>query len=247
MSGDSDTKTAELARVGELFGLRADGDLFSAAITHPSYAHEDKSCSDNQRLEFLGDAILDFLVSENLYARYNDWDEGKLTRTRSQLVSTGALARFARHHELAKAIRFGKGAGQGGLEESDNVLADAVEALLAATYLENGLPDARKIALDLMDFGLSRVQEAGARDAKSELQEKVQAIGLRAPTYQVVSAEGPAHDVTFEVEVAVHGTALGRGRGRSKRVAERNAARKALEEESYRTVIEPSASEEESP
>lgn len=244
MTGDdkiedpADSREMETRRVAALFGLEPESALYQAAVTHPSFAHEEKGVLDNQRLEFLGDAILDFVVSDQMYVLHPEWDEGKLTRTRAQLVSTGALASFARQHSIAAALRFGKGAGQANLEESDNVLADAVEALLAASYLENGLNEAKRVTQMLIEFGLAGLSEAGARDCKSELQETVQALGLKAPTYKVLGTEGPAHEVTFEVEVSVQGEALARGTGRSKRVAERNAARTALQERTYEAVVD---------
>jgi len=233
-------KTTEIA---ELFGLSPESDVFLEAVTHPSYAHETESVVHNQRLEFLGDAILDFVVSDVLFEKFPDAAEGQLTRTRSQLVSTGALARFARHHGLSVALRFGKGASQGKLHDNDNVLADVVEALIAAAYLQGGTSRAQEVCKKVMDFGLLALKEAGARDAKSDLQEKVQALGMKAPSYRVVSLVGPAHETTFEVEVSVNGTQLATATGRSKRSAEREAARIALSDANYEKIL-PKASEE---
>jgi ribonuclease-3 len=213
--------------IAELFGLDVDGVLFKQAITHPSFAHETPEAPHNQRLEFLGDAILDFVVSQALYERWEDAAEGQLTRARAQVVSTQALSRFARERNLSPVLRFGKGGSQGGLRESDNVLADGVEALIAASYLEAGIEAARSACLKILEFGLGAA-EVGASDPKSELQEQVQARGLKAPIYSVVRSSGPAHEVEFEVEVSVDGSALARASGRSKRVAERNAAERAL-------------------
>jgi ribonuclease-3 len=214
--------------IAELFGLTPEGPLFEQALTHPSFTHETPEVAHNQRLEFLGDAILDFVVSLELYERFPDAAEGKLTRTRAQLVNTAALSRFARHHEFSHVLRFGKGGAHGGLSDSENVLADAVEALIAASYLEGGLEATRRACLQVMEFGLDSLQEAGARDPKSELQEKVQAQGRKAPNYRVVSSTGPAHEVEFEVEVFVDQQSLATGSGRSKRLAERRAAEVAL-------------------
>lgn len=222
---DAELKAAQIA---QLFGLDPLGPLFQQAVTHPSFAHETKETPHNQRLEFLGDAILDFVVSEELYRRLADSAEGVLTRTRAQLVNTTALSSFAREHELFRALRFGKGGVQGGLSESDNVLADAVEALIAACFLEGGIESARQICLNVMEFGLRDLEDAGARDPKSELQETVQAQGMKAPSYRVLASKGPAHEVEFEVEVSVQGKALATGAGRSKRLAERKAAEIAL-------------------
>ncbi len=226
-----------VSQIAKLFGLTEQSPLFQQAVTHPSFAHEVADAQHNQRLEFLGDAILDFVVSEQLYERLPDADEGMLTRTRAQIVSTPALGRYARHVDVAVALRFGKGAAQGNLSSSDNVLADAVEALVAASYLEGGLAAARPACTAIMEFGLSVIDVAGARDKKSELQEEVQALGMKAPVYQVSRIDGPAHDALFEVHVLVQNVLVGTGQGRSKRSAEREAAGDALSRGSYREFV----------
>lgn len=224
-------------RIALLVGLDPLGPSYLAAITHPSYAHERPGVPDNQRLEFLGDAILDFVVSEDLYREYAEFDEGQLTRLRAQLVNTEALSRFARHHELGSAIRFGKGAAQGSLHDSENVLADAVEALIAAAYLDFGIEGARRVCRLIVDFGMKFNAQPESLDTKSELQERVQALGLKAPVYRVVATQGKAHEMIFEVEVSVNGRALAQGRGRSKRLAERAAAAQALNEQGYEQLV----------
>lgn len=231
--GEQEQKAAQIA---ELFGLSPENELFIEAVTHPSFAHETPAVAHNQRLEFLGDAILDFVVSEQLFLRYPDSDEGLLTRMRAQVVSTGALAKFARHRGVGAALRFGKGAAQGNLLDSDNVLADAVEALIAAGYLSQGIALAQRVAGEVLAFGLEAQSDAGARDAKSELQEKVQALGMKPPGYRVVGTRGPAHESIFEVEVTVGGEVVAQGTGRSKRAAEREAAQRALDGETYKQV-----------
>ncbi len=220
--------------IAELFGLSPDAPHLSQALTHPSYANERRAIEDNQRLEFLGDAVLGFCTSELLYARYPDADEGTLTRMRAQLVNAEALAEWARRHELAGCLRLGRGAGAAGLRESTNVLADAVEALLAATYLDAGLAEARRVCGEIVEFGLTKLKATGERDAKSELQERVQALGHPPPTYEVIETGGPAHARWFHVHVRVGERCLGSGEGRSKRMAERAAAAAALEAESWR-------------
>lgn len=219
---------APTERVARLFRLSPGSARLQEALTHPSFAHETRGAQDNQRLEFLGDAILDFITSQILFENFPQANEGELTRIRAQVVNTLALAEFARHHALAPALRLGRGAKQNQLQASDNVLADAVEALLAATYLENGLETACAVCRKIVELGLKEVERAGARDAKSELQERVQALGHPAPLYEVVTREGPAHDTTFEVVVQVNEEVVGRGRGRSKRLAEQEAAKNAL-------------------
>lgn len=224
------------AQVARLFQLDEASPRLSQALTHPSFAHENRGFSDNQRLEFLGDAILDFCASEILFERMGDADEGELTRIRSQLVSGEALAAFARTQDLSAALRLGKGAQSGDLGDSTNVLADAVEALIAACYLDRGLDAARAVCRTLVDFGLERAQTVGERDPKSDLQERVQALGFKPPTYRVVDSGGPSHDPWFEVEVCVGGETVAVGRGRSKRAAERTAALSALTEESLQSI-----------
>jgi ribonuclease-3 len=211
-----------------LFGLSADSAHVTLALTHPSYANERGERLDNQRLEFLGDAVLGFCASEILFRRFPDADEGTLTRTRAQLVNAEALAAFARANRVHEALLLGRGAMAAGLQHSTNVVADAVEALIAAAYLDAGLGAAQCVCELIVDFGLARESQAGARDAKSELQEKVQAHGQPPPTYRVVQSGGPAHARWFEVEVLIDQNPVGRGRGRSKRLAEQQAAREAL-------------------
>lgn len=225
--------------VHELLGLPADAPHYVLALTHPSYANERGNTDHNQRLEFLGDAVLGFCASELLFERYPKADEGVLTRTRAQLVNAEALAAWARKSGVAREMRLGKGALGAGLGESTNVLADAVEALIAAAFLDGGLMRARSVCEKIVDFGLARHERAGARDPKSDLQERVQATGGRPPRYQVVDSGGPAHERWFEVEVVLEGRAVGRGRGRSKRQAERAAAATALEQKSYLDLGEP--------
>jgi len=219
-------------RIAALFGLDVASPRFIEALTHPSFAHEVSGVKDNQRLEFLGDAVLGLCVSDELSARYPEAQEGQLTRTRAQVVSTEALAEFARERRVFEAIRFGRGAEQGNLHESAKVLADAVEALIAACYLERGMDAARRICAEVLEAGLRAA--GNGRDSKSELQERVQALRIAPPTYRVVERLGPAHETEFVVEVIARGVVLGQGRGRSRRAAETAAARAALDDGSWR-------------
>lgn len=219
--------------LAELFELDERSSRFEQALTHKSYAHEFRDAEDNQRLEFLGDAVLGFFVSSSLLSRFPRSDEGQLTRTRAQIVSTGALAAFARAHEVGSVIRFGRGARAGVPRISNKVLADTVEALIAATLLDAGQEAARSVCERIVDFGLNSVEAAGARDPKSELQERVQALGLPAPIYTVVETQGPAHDAEFSVRVYVGEDELADGRGRSRRKAEARAAENALSSQNY--------------
>jgi ribonuclease-3 len=217
------------AIVGADLGAPAAGEIprFEEALTHPSFANE-STASDNQRLEFLGDAVLGLCVSELLGQRHPDADEGALTRMRSALVNAEALARWARTEGIGDALALGKGARSGSEREQTNVLADAVEALVASVYEAYGLEGARKLVEHVVRDPLLEASQLGSRDPKSLLQEQVQARGLAAPTYRVKGMRGPQHDPTFEIEVMIGDEVLGIGEGRSKRVAERAAALAAL-------------------
>jgi ribonuclease-3 len=216
----------ERLRIATLVGLDADAPQLEEALTHPSYSNERRDLPDNQRLEFLGDAVLGFCVGELLFVREPNANEGVLTRMRAQLVSADALSVWAREHELSKALRLGRGAEAAGLGDATNVLADAVEALVAAVFLSRGLDAARALCRSIAEPVL---QTAGAElDPKSELQERLQAQSGVAPSYELVETDGPPHDRTFRVEVRHQGVLLGEGRGKSKRTAERAAATQAL-------------------
>jgi ribonuclease-3 len=214
------------ARLAEIVGA---GEIprFDEALTHPSYANE-ASVADNQRLEFLGDSVLGLCVSELLAAAHPDADEGVLTRMRSALVNAEALARWGRAEQIGACLRLGRGAQLGLEREQTNVLADAVEALVAAVFASHGLDGARALVRVVVAEPMAEAERLGMRDPKSALQEQVQAAGGAAPSYRVVTSRGPQHAQIFEVEVLVGGEVRGRGEGRSKRLAERAAANDAL-------------------
>jgi ribonuclease-3 len=200
---------------------------FDEALTHPSFGNE-TGAHDNQRLEFLGDAVLGLCVSELLAAEHEDADEGKLTRMRSALVNGEALASWARRVEMGESVALGRGATMGTEREQTNVLADAAEALVAAVYEAHGLVGARALVRDIVRDRIGQVETLSLPDPKSALQERVQRRGQAAPTYRLVEARGAQHEQTFEVEVLVDEAPVGRGQGRSKRLAERSAALNAL-------------------
>ncbi len=232
--------------------LGIDGDLphLCQALTHPSFTNERRyrDETDNQRLEFLGDSVLGLCVSELLMEAFSNVDEGALTVMRAALVNAEALAAGAREIDLADALRLGRGADAAGERHRTNVLADALEAVIAAVYLDRGLDGARKVSRQVLGPRLEKLVEQGGieRDAKSRLQELAQSRGLACPGYAVVAVEGPPHARSFIVEVTiVEATAedgaaagasesaaqrpvTGRGSGRSKKVAEQAAARAAL-------------------
>lgn len=216
-------------RVAELLGLPASASLLEEALTHPSYANEVRDARHYQRLEFLGDAVLGLCTSEILFERFPEADEGTLTRMRARLVNAEALSAWARSNRLGEAVRLGRGADTLDLRDSTNVLSDMVEALIAVAYLEGGAAVARRACETILGPALQMLEADTGRDPKSELQERVQRGGGPAPVYEVRESGGPAHDPWFEVVVRVEGKAIGSGRGRSKRLAERAAASAALE------------------
>jgi ribonuclease-3 len=202
---------------------------FEEALTHASFANE-VGVLDNQRLEFLGDAVLGLCVSEMLGEAHPDADEGMLTRMRSALVNAEALAAWARRVDLGSSVALGRGAMLGSEREQTNVLADTAEALVAAIYEARGLAAARTLVRDIVGDLLERAPSLGVRDPKSALQERVQARGLPPPTYRVVEVRGPPHEQVFVIDAMVGEDAVGRGEGRSKRLAERAAATAALDD-----------------
>jgi ribonuclease-3 len=229
MTDDPRLQEARARLVARLEGLAGSQPIprLVEALTHPSFANE-AAVADNQRLEFLGDAVLGLAVSEMLAARYPDADEGKLTRMRSALVNAEALGAWARRVELGACIALGRGAEQGAERDQTSVLADAAEAVIAAVYEACGLEGARALVLDIVGGLVENAEALEIRDPKSALQERVQTRGMPAPTYRVVSVQGPPHRQLFEVEVAYEAGKVARGEGRSKRLAERAAAAAAL-------------------
>jgi ribonuclease-3 len=227
---DKGIESARAALLGRL-GLDAAPKYFEEALTHSSYANEHRAqrVPDNQRLEFLGDAVLGLCVSELLSETHPKADEGMLTRMRSGLVNAEALAQWAKAERIGVCLALGRGAQAGSEREQTNVLADAVEALVAAVFESHGLDGARALVRAVVREPIPEAERLAMSDTKSALQEKVQAEGSAAPWYRVVSTRGPQHDQVFEVEVLVGEAVRGRGEGRSKRLAERAAALAALE------------------
>lgn len=216
----------------EQLGLDGACPHLDEALTHPSYANEHRDEGrDNQRLEFLGDAVLGLCVSELLMDRFREAHEGDLSLMRATLVNADALAQWARVADLAGALRLGRGADAAGERQQVNVLADAVEAIVGAVYIDLGLESARSLAAAIVGEPLERMASGPppGRDPKSELQERVQARGGTSPKYRLIEAIGPDHSREFVVAVDVDGEVLGAGRGRSKKSAEKDAARSALE------------------
>ncbi len=221
-------QTTDLRELAQLFGLPEDAEHLAQALTHPSFTNEQRKGSHYQRLEFLGDAVLELCASEALFRAFPEADEGELTRRRAQLVNAEALAEFARAHGVPGALRLGRGAETSGLRDGTNVLADAVEALIAATYIDVGMGAARAICDRVVHSGLSKRPSVAGYDPKTTLQEQVQADGNLTPQYDVIDSWGPPHERWFKVAVVAGGAQLAEGVGRSKRAAERDAAARAL-------------------
>jgi ribonuclease-3 len=215
--------------VGQSIG---DLTLYRRALTHRSLLRgdPDQHLRSNERLEFLGDALIDLVVSETLYDRFPDEDEGHLTRLRAKLVSGPALAQYARRMELGAHLLMSANAEQGRGRDNPNILADAFEALAGAVYLDRGADAAAQFVHDraLDPFDLDDVA-AQDQNYKSQLLERMQARGRPQPTYRVVREEGPSHDKTFTVEAMVGDTAYAQGTAGSKQEAEQRAARRTLE------------------
>ncbi len=230
-----------------MLGLSPASPLLEVALTHPSYANEARDVRHYQRLEFLGDSVLGLCASEVLYERFPNADEGSLTRMRARLVNADALAVWAREFNIGEALRLGRGAEANKLRDSTNVLADLVEALVAVAYLDSGIEGARYACKVVLEPALALLEADSGRDPKSELQERVQKTGGATPTYEVVASGGSSHDPWFLVAVEVGGTALGRGRGRSKRLAERAAATAALAALDGEASAAPGATEPDEP
>lgn len=201
--------------------------LLARALTHPSYANEHPGEVSNQRLEFLGDAVLQLIVSELLLARFPEWDEGRLTKARARLVDRRQCAVLAVELGLHRNLRTDSRLGLG-VEPGSKVLADAFEALVAAIYVDGGLECARRAIEPLVTKKVDGLDADMLRDAKSELQERCQARQLPAPVYVEVTRSGPAHALVFGVTVSVGGEVYGPSTGTSKKAAQLGAAALAL-------------------
>jgi ribonuclease III len=222
----------------QLNGLQAllgitfsDATRLRRALVHSSYLNEnpDYESGDNERLEFLGDAIVDLLAAEYLYQRFPDSPEGDLTALRASLVRTPTLARFAAQFDLGRYLWLGRGEEKSGGRTRPGLLADAFEAVVAALYLDKGPEAPRRLLWPLLESETNAlVADDQARNAKGRLQEWAQGALQSTPSYRTVEASGPDHARLFTVEVMVAGQVLARGQGHSKQAAEEAAARAAL-------------------
>lgn len=217
---------AVAAALGHRF---TDVQLLKDALTHRSFAneHPERAPHDNERLEFLGDAVLTLSASTLLWERFPEASEGELTRRRADLVCEASLATLARQLGLGLALRLGRGEDRSGGRNKPRLLCCALEACIAAVYLDGGIAVATTVVQSLLAPSLS-APLLGQRDAKTRVQELVQALGEGTPRYLVVSTSGPDHARQFEVSCVSNLRELGRGVGRSKTEAEQSAARAAL-------------------
>ena len=209
--------------------------LLAEALTHPSLRHETQEYHfDNQRLEFLGDAVLQLVITEHLYSHFQDEAEGKLTKLRARLVSREALTVHASRMDLGKYVMLGRGEEASGGRERNSTLADSFEALVGAIYLDSDLATIRQFILTHAGKDLEQlIEEPVDVNPKGHLQELLQAITSRSPAYEVISQSGPEHKKTFVVRAIWEGVILGEGTGNSKKQAETAAATDAMQQKRW--------------
>lgn len=233
----SDDRLTQLqTRLGYTFGRPA---LLTAALTHKSYLNEskDKALGDNERLEFLGDAVLDLAVSEHLIALYPNWSEGDLSKMKARLVSEETLAAAARRIELGTCLQLGRGEELTRGREKASLLADALEAVIAAIYSDGGFEAAKQFILSALQPEIEGGQDQRTiHDFKTEFQEICQRSFGMLPAYRILRESGPDHEKIFEIELSVRGQVFGVGQGRSKKEAEQRAAQEALTKLTHRNA-----------
>lgn len=225
------TDMPSLHKLEQLIGHRfVLPELLKQALTHKSFANENRLKGHNERLEFLGDSVLNLAVSEILMKTCPNSTEGDLSRLRAVVVSESTLAVIARKIRLGEFILLGKGEEQSGGREKNSLLSDCLEAVIAAVYLDSGIEAAAGLIERLFGEYIRKVCAAGGMtDFKSRLQELCQERLKQLPNYRIVSESGPDHQKVFEVEIYINGAVFGRGTGRSKKEAEQYAAKEALE------------------
>jgi ribonuclease-3 len=220
-------RPADAADLQTVLGLQVDAGLLERALTHRSFAYENGGLPTNERLEFLGDSVLGLVVTDTLYRTHPDLPEGQLAKLRAAVVNMRALAEVARTLGLGAFIRLGRGEETTGGRDKSSILADTVEAVIGAVYLDRGLEVAAALVHRLFDGLVEEASGLGAGlDWKTSLQELTATLGLGVPDYQV-SEEGPDHEKTFTAQVLVAGQARGSGTGRNKKEAEQGAAEAA--------------------
>jgi ribonuclease-3 len=221
---------ADLAGLIEALGGTVDRELVERAVTHRSFAYENGGLPTNERLEFLGDSVLGLVVTEELFRRHPDLPEGQLAKLRAAVVNARALAEVARDLEIGQYLRLGRGEEASGGRDKSSILADAVEALIGAFYLDRGTEASRELVLRLFAGLLDESARLGAGlDWKTSLQELAAGRSLGVPEYDVTES-GPDHAKSFEATAVVGGRRVGVGQGRSKKEAEQRAAERAWRE-----------------
>ena len=202
--------------------------LFKTALTHTSYAHE-KNVESNEKLEFLGDSILEFVTSKYLYQNYKKLKEGEMTKVRATVVCEKSLYKVAKMHNFSDFLYLGKSERQSGGENRPAILADSVEAVIAAIYLDGGIEKAQKFIIENLKEEIEIASKnVGKKDYKTVLQEKLQKHGEVEIKYTILREIGPDHDKTFEAQVECNNKKLATGIGKSKKQAEMEAAKEAL-------------------
>ena len=224
-------KTKQLEKLQKNIGYKFKNiKLLEKALTHTSYAYEHE-IESNEKLEFLGDSILEFVSSDYLYQNYPKLKEGEMTKVRATVVCESSLYKVAKLHDFSDFLYVGKSEQLTKGNQKPAILADSVEAVIAAMYIDGGLEPAQKfITENLKEEIENATKHVGLKDYKTVLQEKMQEHGNVKIRYKIIKEIGPDHDKTFEAEVEVNGKKLARGRGKSKKQAEMEAAKKALEE-----------------
>jgi ribonuclease-3 len=226
-------RDVHLESLREVLGITVDTEMLNLALTHRSYAYEHGGIAHNERLEFLGDSVLGIIITDTLYRTYPDLPEGQLAKLRAAVVNARALAEVARTLGLGDFLLLGRGEETTGGRDKLSILADAMEAVIGAVYLSTGQSEAASLVHRLFDPLISASAELGAGlDWKTSLQEASSNAGLGLPEYQVEDS-GLDHEKEFDARVLVSGEALGFGHGRSKKVAEQEAA-----EQAYRALLE---------
>jgi len=228
-SASAETASEFQQRLGYSF---RDSDLLARALTHKSFSNENREIRspNNERLEFLGDAVLGFVVGEMIYRSFPNLQEGALSKIKAHLVSASMLGAKARALEMGRFLRMGAGEARSGGAEKLSLLADAFEAVVAAIYLDGGLPATEAFVRRVFESEVSGIDigDLSFHDYKTTLQETAQGLGLPLPEYRVIEESGPDHEKVFVVELLWDGDAFAHGKGPSKREAQRKAAKDAL-------------------
>lgn len=240
----SDHPRSDRAELHAALDARIDDDLLSLALMHRSYAYENGGLPTNERLEFLGDSVLGIVVTQWIFERYPECSEGQLAKIRAAVVNANALAEVARTIGVGDHLYLGRGEETTGGREKSSILADTLEAILGAVFLTSGLPGAEELIHRLFTPLITRAADLGAGlDWKTSLQEIAAAHDLGLPEYRVTDI-GPDHAKEFSAEAVLGGQVLGAGTGRSKKMAEQQAASAAYEAiASSVEIVEPSADE----